>query len=142
MGKICCLFGGISLESSIVICSNELITRALYQSQLIALTRAIKKKVSITTPNTTILFSCKIVLVLAAPVKTYLETLNWKIQPHLSYSPVSIVNCSDLWHMAYLNNTFHHMKINLWIGSKYEESHFICYQEIEKKIASDGQYFE
>ena len=41
-----------------------------------------------TTPGMTKLFSCMIVFdAVAAPVKSYLEILKWKVLPHLPYSP-------------------------------------------------------
>jgi len=51
---------------------------------------------------------------IAAPVKTYLETLKWEVLPtcrilQTLLLPTTI--CSDRWRMAYLSSTSHHMKI-------------------------------
>jgi len=81
-----CVFGGISLVSCIISCSNR--TRPLpflYRSQLMRLSRALKEKRAhyYSRHDKIILLHDNARLHVAAPVKTYLETLKWEVLPHL-----------------------------------------------------------
>ena len=79
----CCVFGGISLVSCIMSCSNETITEALYRTQLMKLSRALKEKRThyYSRHDKIILLHDNARSHVAAPVKTYLETLKWEILP-------------------------------------------------------------
>ena len=85
----CCVFGGISLVVYYELLKlNETITGALYRTQLMRLSRTLKEK------RTHYSRHDKIILLhdnarphVAAPVKTYLETLKWEVLPHPPYSP-------------------------------------------------------
>jgi len=86
----CCVFDGISLVSCIMSCSNR--TRSLLglstEHNWWDWAEHSRKNAPTTTPDMTKLFSCMIMLNhIAAPVKTYLETLKWEVLPHPSYSP-------------------------------------------------------
>ena len=67
---------------------NETITGALYRTQLMRLSRALKEKRAYYYSR-----HDKVILLHdnarphAAPVKIYLETLNWEVLPHPPYSP-------------------------------------------------------
>jgi len=88
----------------------------------------------------------------AAPVKTYLETLKGKF--YLTHHILQILllpttTCSE-WRMACLSSTLHHIKIpkiiNDWIASKdeafFRRSIHMLSERWEKVVASDGHYFE
>jgi len=89
----------------------------------------------------------------AAPVKTYLETLKWKILPHPPYSPDiapsdyhlfrSTHSLSEQYFTSYEDTK---NCIDDWIVSKDEASfrrgiHMLP-ERWEKVMASDGHYFE
>jgi len=85
---------------------------ALYRTQLMKLSRALKEK-----PHSR---HDKIILLhdnarphVAAPIKTYLETLKWEVLPHPPYSLDIAPSDFHLfrWRMACLSCTSHHMKI-------------------------------
>jgi len=83
------VFGGISLVYYELLKSNETITGALYRTQLMRLSRAFKEK------RAHYYFRHdKIILLhdnarphVAAPIKTYLETLKWEVLPYPPYFP-------------------------------------------------------
>ena len=67
---------------------NETVTGAFYRTQLMRLSRALKEKCAHYFRHD------KIILLhdntrphVAAPVKTYMETLNWEVLPHPLFSP-------------------------------------------------------
>ena len=68
---------------------NETITGALYRTQLMRLSRALKEKRAhyYARHDKVILLHDNARPHVAAPVKTYLETLNWEVLPHPPYSP-------------------------------------------------------
>jgi len=68
---------------------NETITGALYRTQLMRLSRALKEKRAhyCSRHNKIILLHDNARPHVAAPVKTYLETLKWEVLPHPPYSP-------------------------------------------------------
>jgi len=88
---------------------------ALYWTQLMRLSRALKEK------RAHYYFRHdKIILLhdnarphVVAPVKTYLETLKWKVLLRCILQTLLLptTTCSDRWRMACLSNTSHHMKI-------------------------------
>lgn len=68
---------------------SETITGALYRTQLMRLSRALKEKRAhyYSRHDKIILLHDNARPHVAAPVKTYLETLNWEVLPHPPYSP-------------------------------------------------------
>ena len=68
---------------------NETITGAFYRTQLMRLSRALKEKRAhyYSRHDKVILLHDNARPHVAAPVKTYLETLNWEVLPHSPYSP-------------------------------------------------------
>ena len=108
---------------------SETITGALYRTQLMRLSRALKEK----RPQYYSRHE-KIILLhdnarphVAAPVKKYLETLDWEVLPH---------------------HTKYHTKnwVDSWIASKDKEFFRrgirMLPERWEKVVASDGQYFK
>ena len=100
----CCVFDGISLVYYALLKPNETITGALYRTQLMRLSRALKeKRVHYYSRHD------KIILLhdnarphVAAPVKTYLETFKWKVLPSAVFSRhcsfrLSLVPIDDAW---------------------------------------------
>jgi len=95
---------------------NETITEDRYRLQLMRLSRALKEKRPLYEQR-----HDKVILQydnarphVAKPVKTYLKTLKWEVLPHPPYSqtlPLSIIICSDLWHMTWLSSTSILMKM-------------------------------
>ena len=101
--------------------SNETVIGALYRTQLMRLSRALKeKRAHYSRHDKIILLHDNARPHVAAPVKTYMETLNWEVLPHPPYSPDIVPSiCFDRWRMACLSSTSHHMKISK-IGSIIE----------------------
>jgi len=68
---------------------NKTITGALYRTQLMRLSRALKEKRAhyFFRHNKIILLHDNARRHVAVPVKTYLETLKWEVLPHSPYSP-------------------------------------------------------
>jgi len=68
---------------------NETITGALYRTQLMRLSRALKEKRAhyYSRHDKVILLHDNARPHVAAPVKTYLKTLNWEVLLHPPYSP-------------------------------------------------------
>jgi len=84
----CCVFGGISLVYYELLKPNETITGALYRTQLMRLSRALKeKRAHYSRHDKIILLHDNTRPYVVAPVKTYLETLKWEVLPHPPYSP-------------------------------------------------------
>ena len=69
--------------------SNETITGVLYRTQLMRLSRALKEKCAhyYSRHDKIILLHDNVRPHVAAPIKTYLETLKWKVLTHSLYSP-------------------------------------------------------
>ena len=87
----CCVFG-ISLMSCIMSFQTiRTITSAVYRTQLIRLSRALKEKRAhyYSRDDKVIFLHHNTRPHVAAPVKTYLETLKWKVLPHPPYSASS-----------------------------------------------------
>ncbi|GBP35090.1 Mariner Mos1 transposase [Eumeta japonica] len=90
----------------------------------------------------------------AKQMKTYLETLQWEVLPHLPYSPdIAPSDCHLFRSMAYglADQHFHSYEevkkwIDSWIASKdmsfIRRGIHILPERWEKMIASDEQYFE
>ena len=67
---------------------NETITGALYRTQLMRLSRALKeKRAYYSRHDKIILLHDNIRPHVATPIKTYLETLKWEVLPHPPYYP-------------------------------------------------------
>ena len=72
---------------------NETITGALYRTQLMRLSRVLKEKRThyYSRHDKVILLHDNVRPHVAAPVKTYLETLNWEVLPHFcSFTPPAV----------------------------------------------------
>ena len=82
---------------------NETITGALYRTQLMTLSRALKeKRAHYSRHDKIILLHDNARPHVAAPVKTYLETFKWKVLPHPPYSPhcsfrLLLIPIDDAW---------------------------------------------
>ena len=120
----CCVFGGISLVSYIMSCSNRtkpllgLSTEHNWQDW----TEYTKKNAPSTTPNTTVILMLDNARPnVAAPVKTYLETLNWEVLSPQPYSPD--IAPSDYY-------LFRSMAHNL------SEQHFTSYEDTKNSVDS------
>jgi len=94
---------------------NETIIVVLYWTQLIRLSRALKEKRAhyYSRHDKIILLHDNARSHVAAPVKTYLETLKWEVLLHPPYFPNIAPSDYHLfrWRIACLNSTSHHMKI-------------------------------
>ena len=68
---------------------NETITGAVYRTQLMRLSRALKERRAhyYSRHDKVILLHDNACPHVAAPVKTYLETLKWEVLPHPPYLP-------------------------------------------------------
>ena len=135
---------------------SETITGALYQTQLMRLSRTLKeKRVHYYSRHD------KIILLhdnarphVAAPVKTYLETLNWEVLPHPPYSPDLAPSDYHLFRsMAHglseqRFTSYEDTKnwVDLWIASKDEEFFRrgirMLPERWGKVVANDGKYFQ
>jgi len=135
---------------------NETITGALYRTQLMRLSRALKEKRAhyYSRHDKIILLHDNARPHVAAPVKTYLETLNWEVLPHPPYSPDiapsdyylfrSMTHGLSEQHFTSYEDTKNW--VDSWIASK-DEAFFrrgirMLPERWEKVVASDGQYFE
>ena len=150
----CCVFGGISLMSCIMSCSNR--TRPLLglstEYNWWDWAEHSKKNAHYYSRHD------KIILLhdnarshVAAPVKTYLETLKWEVLLHppggariLQTLLLLTTTCSDWWRMACLHIIWRYQKLYRWLHSLKRWSvlptRYPCYQK-EKVVASDGHYF-
>ena len=134
---------------------NETITGALYRTQLMRLSRVLKEKHAhyYSRHDKVILLHDNARPHVAAPVKTYLETLNWEVLSHPPYSPDIAPSDYYLFRsMAHGLSEQHFTSyedtqnwVDSWIASK-DEAFFRrgihMLPERWKKVASDGQYFE
>ena len=114
----CCVFGGISLALYIMSCSNQ-------TEQLLGLSTEhnwwdwvehLRKSAPTTTPDTTKLFSCMIILVrmLQRRSKPIWENSSGKFHPTRRIHQtllLLIFTYFNPWRMACLSSTSHHMKI-------------------------------
>jgi histone-lysine N-methyltransferase SETMAR len=135
---------------------NETITGALYRTQLMRLSRALKAK----RPQYEQRHD-KVILQhdnarphVAVPVKTYLQTLKWEVLPHPPYSPDIAPSDYYLFRSMAHGLAGQHFRsldevkiwLDAWIGSKSAEFFRDGIRELperwEKVVASDGQYFE
>lgn len=135
---------------------SETITGALYRTQLMRLSRALKEK----RPQYYSRHE-KIILLhdnarphVAAPVKKYLETLDWEVLPHPPYSPDIAPSDYHLFRSmahALTAQRFTSYKdtknwVDSWIASKDKEFFRrgirMLPERWEKVVASDGQYFK
>lgn len=136
--------------------SNETITGALYRTQLMRLSRALKEK----RPQYEQRHD-KVILQhdnarphVAAPVKTYLQTLKWEVLPHPPYSPDIAPSDYHLFRSmthGLADQRFHSYEeaqkwVDDWIAAKPAEFFRDGIRKLperwEKVVASDGQYFE
>ncbi|GBP21333.1 Mariner Mos1 transposase [Eumeta japonica] len=134
---------------------SETITGTLYQTQLMRLSRALKEK------RPRYYSRCnKIIFLLdnarphvAVPVKNYLNTLDWEVLPHPSYSP-------DIWPSDYhlfrsMAHTLSEQRftsyedtkkwVDLWIVSKdkfFRLEIRTLPEKLKKVVPSEGQYFD
>ena len=135
---------------------NETITGALYRTQLMRLSRVLKEKRAhyYSRHDKVILLHDNARPHVAAPVKTYLETLNWEVLSHPPYSPDIAPSDYYLFRsMAHGLSEQHFTSyedtknwVDSWIASK-DEAFFrrgirMLPERWEKVVASDGQYFE
>lgn len=135
---------------------SETITGKLYRTQLMRLSQALKIKRAhyYSRHEKIILLHDNARPHVAAPVKTYLETLKWEVLPHPPYSPDIAPSDYHLFrsmaHELYEQRftSYEDLKnwINSWIASKDEEFFRRGIRMLpdrwEKVVASDGQYFE
>lgn len=135
---------------------NETITGAVYRTQLMRLSRALKEKRAhyYSRHDKVILLHDNARPHVAAPVKTYLETLNWEVLPHPPYSPDIAPSDFHLFRSMTHGLSEQHFTsyediknwVDSWIASK-DEAFFrrgirMLPERWEKVVASDGQYFE
>lgn len=135
---------------------NETVTGALYRTQLMRLSRALKEKRAQYASR-----HDKIILLhdgarphVAAPVKTYLETLKWEVLPHPPYSPDIAPSDYHLFRsmahglsgQRFASEDDTRNWVTSWIASKDEEFFRrgirMLPERWAKVVASDGQYFE
>ena len=135
---------------------SETITGALYRTQLMRLSRALKEKRAhyYSRHDKIILLHDNARPHVAAPVKTYLETLNWEVLPHPPYSPDLAPSDYHLFRsMAHglseqRFTSYEDTKnwVDLWITSKDEEFFRrgirMLPERWGKVVANDGKYFE
>jgi len=130
---------------------NETITGALYRTQLMRLSRALKeKRAHYSRHDKIILLHDNTRPHVVAPVKTYLETLKLEVLPHLPYSPDIVSSDYHLFRsMTHgLSSISHHMKIPKlyqWLDSLKRWSFFrrgiyMLSERWEKIVASDGHF--
>ncbi|KAG5321876.1 MOS1T transposase, partial [Pseudoatta argentina] len=127
---------------------------AIYQTQLMRLSRALKEKRAhcYSRHDKIILLHDNARPHVAAPVKTYMETLNWEVLPHPPYSDIAPSDYHLFRSMAHGLSEQHFTSyediknwIDKWIASK-DEAFFqrgirMLPERWEKVVASDGQYF-
>ncbi|KAM0729388.1 Mariner Mos1 transposase [Formica fusca] len=134
---------------------NETITGAVYRTQLMRLSRALKeKRAHYSRHDKVILLHDNARPHVAAPVKTYLETLNWEVLPHPPYSPDIAPSDFHMFRsMAHGLSEQHFTSyedtknwVDSWIASKDEafsrRGIRMLPERWEKVVASDGQYFK
>lgn len=135
---------------------SETITGALYRTQLMRLSRALKEKRAhyYSRHDKIILLHDNARPHVAAPVKTYLETLNWEVLPHPPYSPDLAPSDYHLFRsMAHglseqRFTSYEDTKnwVDLWIASKDEEFFRrgirMLPERWGKVMANDGKYFK
>lgn len=135
---------------------SETITGALYRTQLMRLSRALKEKRAhyYSRHDKIILLHDNARPHVAAPVKTYLETLNWEVLPHPPYSPDLAPSDYHLFRsMAHglseqRFTSYEDTKnwVDLWIASKDEEFFRrgirMLPERWGKVVANDGKYFK
>jgi len=135
---------------------NETITGDLYRTQLMRLSRELKEKRAHydSRHDKVILLHDNARPHIPAPVKTYLETLNWEVLPHPPYSPDIAPSDYHLFRsMAHGLSEQHFTSyedtqnwVDSWIASKDEEffRHGIRMlpERCQKVVAAEGQYFE
>ena len=154
----CCVFGEISLVSCIMSCSNRtrLLTGVLYRTQLMRLSRTLKEKRAhyYSRHDKIILLHDNARPHVAAPVKTYLETLKWEVLSHWPYSldiaPSdyhlfrSMTHGPSEQHFTSYEDTKNWIDIDDWIASKafFRRDINMLPERWEKVVASDGHYFE
>ena len=132
---------------------NATITRELYRTQLMRLSRALHEK----RPQYEQRHK-KVILQhdnsrphVAKPVKTYLEKLKWEVLPHPSYSPD--IAPFDYYSMAHVlaDQQFSSYEdiekwLHSWIASKDEHFYRNGIRALPERwvkvVANDGQYFE
>ena len=126
---ICIWWDKVSVEYYELFKPSKTITGDQYRMQLMRLSLALKEKQPQYQER-----HDKIILQhdntrshVAIPVKTYLETLKWKVLPHPPYfsnvAPSTITICFDRWRTAWLISISALMKksrkwIDSWIASK------------------------
>lgn len=134
---------------------SETITGALYRTQLMRLSRALKEKRAhyYSRHDKIILLHDNARPHVAAPVKTYLETLNWEVLPHPPYSPDLAPSDYHLFRsMAHglseqRFTSYEDTKnwVDLWIASKDEEFFRLGIRMLPERwgkvVANDGKYF-
>ena len=100
---------------------NKTITGKVYRRQLMRLSRALKVKrpETVTRHDKVILQHDKARPHVARPVKTYLETLKWKIPPHLPYIPDLVPSDYHLFRsMQHADQHFsNYVDVKNWIDS-------------------------
>lgn len=135
---------------------NETVTGQLYRTQLMRLSQALKEK----RPQYQERHD-KVILQhdnarphVAAPVKTYLQTLKWEVLPHPPYSPDIAPSdyhlfrsmAHDLAGQQFRSSDEVKIWLDAWIGQKSAEFFRDGIRQLperwEKVVASDGQYFE
>lgn len=135
---------------------SETITGALYRTQLMRLSRALKEKRAhyYSRHDKIILLHDNARPHVAAPVKIYMETLNWEVLPHPPYSPDLAPSDYHLFRsMAHglseqRFTSYEDTKnwVDLWIASKDEEFFRrgirMLPERWGKVVANDGKYFE
>ena len=127
----CCVFGGISLVSCIMSCSNR--TKqfgAVYRTPLMRLCQAFQKKRAhySSRHDKVILLRDNVRPHVTLPVKTYLETLEWEVLPDPPYSPDIAPSDVHLFRLMTHGLSEQHFKsyentknwVDSWIASKDE----------------------
>ena len=135
---------------------NEIITGAAYRRQLMRLCRALKEKRPhyYSRHDKVILLHDNARPHVAAPVKTYLETLKWEVLPHPSYSPDTAPSDFHLFrsmthglseqHFTSCENT--KKWVDSGIASKvkalFRRGIRMLPERWKKVVSSDGHFFE
>jgi len=111
----CCVFDGISLVSCIMSCSNRTrpLLRLSTEHNWWDWAEYSRKNAPATTPGKIILLHDNAWPHVAAPVKTYLETLKWEVLPHSLYS--SDITPSDY---HFFRSTTHDLYFTSYEGTK------------------------